>query len=86
MDQITLGQIATAMALLMALAGGFKYLKTMLTDAITNEIKPIKDGFKDAQEDLNMLKEVTYIMLSHMSTGNNTGEMKQVLDKYISSK
>lgn len=83
MDNITLGQIATGMALLMALVGGFKYLKNMLSEAIANEIKPIKEGFKGAQDDLAMLKDVTYIMLSHMATNNNTQEMKNVLDKYV---
>lgn len=83
MDNITLGQIATGLALLVAIFGGFKYLNTMLTDTIEKQLKPVKEGFENAQKDLSMLKEVTYIMLSHMSTNNNTKEMQKVLDKYI---
>ena len=36
----------------------------------------------DVRKDLNMVADITYQMLDHMSTNNNNGGMKETLDKY----
>lgn len=38
------------------------------------------------KEDLEMLSSVTYEMLDHLATNNNTGGMKAALDKYVQYK
>ena len=43
----------------------------------------MKANHEKVDKDMGMLKDVTYIMLSHMATNNNTKEMQKVLDKYI---
>jgi len=38
------------------------------------------------QKDVEMLSGVTYEILSHLATNNNTGGMKRALDKYVEYK
>ena len=79
MEQITLGQIAAGVAIITALWIFAERIIKAVNDAFTKAIKPIKD-------DLQMLNDVTYEMLKHMATNNNSGGMQKVLDKYVEHK
>lgn len=94
MDEITLGELAKWIAFIVALITGFKYLKKELTDTIQATVKDehkfikedldnIHKDIKEIKEDQTMLKNTTYVILSHLATNNNTKEMKKVLDKYV---
>lgn len=92
MEEITIGQIASALALIVAILGGVKYLKGCLVSCIQNEMKPIKEKLTAAEEKVIVMEskiaaveEISYITLSHMKTGNNKGEMQKVLDKYVTN-
>ena len=56
MEEITIGQIASALALIVAILGGVKYLKGCLVSCIQNEMKPIKDKLTAAEEKLIVMK------------------------------
>lgn len=94
MEQITLGQIAVVGASIMGLYAlgewvvkKFDSIMKHYTDRLDSRIDTIEATMKanhdKVEKDMGMLKDVTYIMLSHMATNNNTNEMRKVLDKYI---
>lgn len=94
MDNITLGQIALIGGSIMGLYAlgewvvkKFDSIMKHYTDRLDKRIDTIEATMKanhdKVERDMGMLKDVTYIMLSHMATNNNTNEMRKVLDKYI---
>lgn len=94
MDNITLGQIAVIGGSIMGLYAlgewvvkKFDSIMKHYTDRLDKRIDVIEETMKGnhdkVEKDMGMLKDITYIMLSHMATNNNTNEMKKVLDKYI---
>lgn len=94
MENITLGQILTIGGLIMGLYAlgefvvkKFDGIMHKYTDKLDKRIDTIEATMKanhdKVEKDMGMLKDVTYIMLSHMATNNNTKEMQKVLDKYI---
>ena len=71
MSDITLGQIATVLALITAF--------WVFTERV---IKAYRDMMKPIKEDILMLSNMTYQILDHMATNNNTGGMKQALNDF----
>lgn len=94
MEAITLGQILIVGGTIMGLYAigewvvkKFDGIMKHYTDRLDKRIDTIEATMKanhdKVEKDMGMLKDVTYIMLSHMATNNNTKEMQKVLDKYI---
>lgn len=94
MDNITIGQVLAFGGLIMGLYAlgefvvkKFDGIMHKYTDKLDKRIDTIEATMKanhdKVEKDMGMLKDVTYIMLSHMATNNNTKEMQKVLDKYI---
>ena len=71
MNEITLGQVGTVIAIITAF--------WVFAERI---IKAYKDLMKPLKEDVLMLSNMTYQMLDHMATNNNTGGMKKALDEF----
>lgn len=71
MSDITLGQIATVLALITAF--------WVFTERV---IKAYRDMMKPIKEDILMLSNMTYQILDHMATNNNSGGMKQALNDF----
>ena len=79
MENITLGQITRAVAIITALWIFAERIVKGFNKTFDDKLSPIK-------KDLEMLNSVTYVLLEHRSTNNNTGEMKAALDKYVEYK
>lgn len=75
MNDITLGQVATAIAIVTAFWVFGEKIVSSISKMFDKKLEPIK-------KDISMLSDVTYQMLDHMATNNNTGGMKEVLNKY----
>ena len=75
MNDITLGQIAVALATITAFWTFYQKINKTIKDTFDEKLKPIKD-------DVGMISDVVYQMLDHMATNNNTGAMKQTLNDY----
>lgn len=71
MNDITIGQVATVIAIITAF--------WVFTERV---IKAYKDMMKPLREDMLMLSNMTYQMLDHLSTNNNSGGMKKALDDF----
>lgn len=71
MNEITLGQVGTVIAIITAF--------WVFTERV---VKAYKDIMKPIKEDVLMLSNMTYQMLDHMATNNNTGGMKKALDEF----
>lgn len=71
MNDITIGQVGTVLAIITA----FWVFAERVTKAYKDTMKPLKD-------DILMLSNMTYQILDHMATNNNTGGMKKVLDEF----
>lgn len=71
MNEITLGQLGTVIAIITAF--------WVFAERV---IKAYKDMMKPLKEDVLMLSNMTYQMLDHMATNNNTGGMKKALDEF----
>ena len=71
MNEITIGQVGTVIAIITAFWVFFERVKKAYNDAT----KPLRD-------DILMLSNMTYQMLDHMATNNNTGGMKKALDEF----
>lgn len=71
MNDITLGQIGTVIALITAF--------WVFTERV---IKAYRDMMKPMKEDILMLSNMTYQILDHMATNNNSGGMKKALDDF----
>lgn len=82
MEEITLGQITTTVAILGSLYAFYKGLTKAFKESIKAEMQPFIDRQKEIQNDVAELGDVCYQMLDHMATNNNTGGMKKALDEY----
>lgn len=71
MNDITIGQVGTVLAIITA----FWVFAERVTKAYKDTMKPLKD-------DILMLSNMTYQILDHMATNNNTGGMKKALDEF----
>ena len=71
MNDITIGQVATVIAIITAF--------WVFTERV---IKAYKDMMKPLREDMLMLSNMTYQMLDHLATNNNSGGMKKALDDF----
>lgn len=71
MNDITLGQLGTIIAIITAF--------WVFTERI---IKAYKDMMKPMKDDILMLSNMTYQILDHMATNNNNGGMKKALDDF----
>ena len=71
MNEISLGQVGTVIAIITAF--------WVFTERV---VKAYKDIMKPIKEDVLMLSNMTYQMLDHMATNNNTGGMKKALDEF----
>ena len=71
MNDITIGQVGTVIAIITA----FWVFTERVVKAYKSTMKPLKD-------DILMLSNMTYQMLDHMATNNNTGGMKKALDEF----
>ena len=71
MNDITIGQVGTVLAILTA----FWAFSERVIKAYKSMMKPMK-------EDLLMLSNMTYQMLDHLATNNNSGGMKKALDDF----
>lgn len=79
MENITVGQIAGALAIITALWVFADKVVKGFNHALDIKLDPIR-------KDVEMLSSVTYEMLDHMASNNNTGGMKKALDKYVDYK
>lgn len=59
---------------------GSKYLDNK--NGIAKDIKEIKSNVNTLRENDKKNGDMIYTMLSHMATGNETGEMKRALNEY----
>lgn len=71
MNDITLGQVGTVIAIITAF--------WVFTERV---IKAYKDMMKPMKDDILMLSNMTYQILDHMATNNNSGGMKKALDDF----
>lgn len=79
MENVTLGQIAGALAIITALWIFVERIISAFNKALDTKLNPI-------QKDIEMLSNVTYEMLDHLATNNNSGGMKKALEKYVEYK
>lgn len=84
-DTVLVAIISGAVSL--AINFGSKWLDKK--NGLAKDIETLSKGIKDIQNDVTTLKEndrksgdMIYQMLDHMSTNNNTGQMKRALDEY----
>ena len=75
MNDITLGQVVIAIGTITALWVFAEKVLKGIEGMFTKHLAPLTS-------DMEMLKDITYQMLDHMATNNNTGGMKKVLDEY----
>lgn len=75
MNDITLGQVAVALATITAFWTFYQKVTKSIKDTLDEKLKPMK-------EDVEMISDVVYQMLDHMATNNNTGAMRQTLNDY----
>lgn len=75
MNDITLGQVAVALATITAFWTFYQKVTKSIKDTLDEKLKPMKD-------DVEMISDVVYQMLDHMATNNNTGAMRQTLNDY----
>lgn len=71
MNEITIGQVAAVIAVITAF--------WVFTERV---VKAYKDMMKPLKDDILMLSNMTYQMLDHMATNNNSGGMKKALDEF----
>lgn len=81
-EEMTVGEIATTIGVLVVLLGFVDYLVKKWNGAIDGKLKSILEQQSTMNKDIAMLSDVCYQMLDHMATENNTGGMKKALDKY----
>ena len=75
MNDITLGQVALALATITAFWTFSQKVTKTIKDTFDEKLNPMK-------KDVEMISDVVYQMLDHMATNNNTGNMKKALDEY----
>lgn len=71
MNEITIGQVGTVLAIVTTFWVFFERVK-----------KAYKDMMKPLRDDVLMMSNMIYQMLDHMATNNNTGGMKKALDEF----
>lgn len=71
MNDITLGQVGTIIAIITAF--------WVFTERV---IKAYKDMMKPLKDDILMQSNMIYQILDHMATNNNSGGMKKALDEF----
>lgn len=79
MENITVGQIAAAIAVITALWIFVERIINAVNKSLDTKLSPI-------QKDIEMLSSLTYEMLDHLATNNNSGGMKKALEKYVEYK
>ena len=79
MENITIGQIAVAVGVITALWVFGEKIVSAVDGLLAKRLDPV-------QKDVEMLSSVTYEILDHLATNNNTGGMKKALDKYVEYK
>lgn len=75
MNDITIGQVAAALAVITAFWTFYQKINKSIKDTFDEKLDPLK-------KDVEMISDVVYQMLDHMATNNNTGAMKQTLNDY----
>ena len=75
MNDITIGQIVTVIGVITALWVFAEKVLKGIDSMFNKHLEPLN-------KDVEMLKDITYQMLDHMATNNNTGGMKKALDEY----
>lgn len=75
MNDITIGQVAAALAVITAFWTFYQKVNKSIKDTFDEKLDPLK-------KDVEMISDVVYQMLDHMATSNNTGAMKQTLNDY----
>ena len=71
MNDITIGQVGTILAIITAFWA--------FTERV---IKAYKDMMKPLKDDILMQSNMIYQILDHMATNNNSGGMKKALDEF----
>ena len=71
MNDITIGQVGTILAIITAF--------WVFTERV---IKAYKDMMKPLKDDILMQSNMIYQILDHMATNNNSGGMKKALDEF----
>ena len=75
MNDITIGQVAAAIAVITAFWTFYQKVNKSIKDTFDEKLDPLK-------KDVEMISDVVYQMLDHMATNNNSGNMKQTLNDY----
>lgn len=75
MSEITIGQVAAAIAVITAFWTFYQKVNKSIKDTFDEKLDPLK-------KDVEMISDVVYQMLDHMATNNNSGNMKQTLNDY----
>lgn len=57
-----------------------KPFKTM--DELKKSVDKLTESVSDMKDDVSMNSDMVYQLLNHASTNNNSGGMKEALDKY----
>ena len=99
LETITIGELAGALAVIVAVVGGISYITKPIKDyneknkALEKEIEAIKEHqdndnkrLTTLEADSKMTLRVLNEILGHLQTGNNSGGMSKVkndLEKYI---
>lgn len=81
MSDITLGQIVVAIGIITTILTFISKVVKPIVD-VGKKIDEIGKDVKSLKKDNKMLTDITYVTLSHMATNNQTGQMREVLDKY----
>lgn len=77
-DAVLVAIISGGMSLIINL--GSKYLDNK--NGLAKDIKEIKSDVSTLRENDKKNGDMIYTMLSHMATGNESGEMKRALNEY----
>lgn len=75
MNDITLGQIALALATITAIWTFYQKVMKTIKETFDEKLDPMK-------KDIGMISDVVYQMLDHMATNNNSGGMKAALNEF----
>lgn len=84
-DWVISAQDVITLAAIIAAAGGIyafvsKPFKAM--DELKKSVDNLTDSVTDMKDDVKMQGDMIYQLLDHASTNNNTGGMREALDKY----
>lgn len=82
MENITLTQIVGTIAIITAIWTFFKKINESIDTIFEKKLKPLKDEIKHLKDSVDMQSDITYQVLDHLATNNNTGGMKRALEEY----